>query len=59
MLGDGVAGVARDVVGVVLVLVVDEELSDLACLVRFFQAATEVQVRQLQISSVCVVFDIG
>lgn len=59
MLGDGVAGVARDVVGVVLVLVVDEELSDLACLVRFFQAATEVQVRQLEISSVCVIFGIG
>jgi hypothetical protein len=55
VLGDGDAEVARDVAAVVLVLEVDEELSDLACLVRFFQAATEVQVRQLEISLVCVV----
>ena len=48
VLGEGVAGAARGTVGVVLVLV-DGELSDLACLVRFFQAATEVQVRQLVI----------
>lgn len=50
MLGEGVAGAVRGTADVVLVLVlVDGELSDLACLVRFFQAATEVQVRQLVI----------
>lgn len=51
VLGEEVAGAARGVVGVVLVVLVLEgelELSTLACLVRLRQAATEVQVRQLK-----------
>lgn len=48
-LGEEVAEAVRGVVGVVFVLVVLEgELSDLACLVRLRQAATEVHVRQLK-----------
>lgn len=54
VLEEKVAGAARGVVGVVLVVLVlvvlegELELSILACLVRLRQAATEVQVRQLE-----------
>jgi hypothetical protein len=48
-LGEEVVGGVRGVVGVVFVLVeLEGELSDLACLVRLRQAATEVHVRQLR-----------
>lgn len=50
MLGEGVAGAAKGVVEVVLVLVEDAEDaegSDLACFVRARQEDMDVQVRQL------------